>query len=480
MGSIKKNFSYNVILTITQVIVPMIMYAYVSRVIMPYGVGVVSFVENICRYIMLIAALGIPIYGIREIAKKKNENQNAIFSELVSIHIYSSLLLVLVYIVMIYLIPQLSVNKNMFLTGISLVICNVLALEWFYQGNENFKYITVRTVIVRLFSLLLVFIFVKSLQDYYLFFVILCGSSVVNGIVNFMYSRKYVKFTLIWQWNRLNKHIRPLLLIFASTAAISVYVLLDSVILGFISSKDAVGYYSLGLRVSKAPIILVTALGAVLIPKLSQAHTSGDDIYFNRLIQKSFDFVGIVAFPIIISMIALSNEIIIIFAGEKFLPAQTSFCILCIAIYIIGVSNILGMQMLTTTGRDILMTKSVFFGLICSIVLNIILIPHLNEIGAAIANLVSELCVTSVMFYFVYRSFQLNINYRITLLSLLCSLPILGIIYFTNSMTDSLIAKLAFAGISIAVYQFFIQYYIIKEENFITFTSKIIKRYAKI
>ncbi|WP_185151771.1 flippase [Chryseobacterium sp. SN22] len=480
MSSIKKNFSYNVILTVTQVIVPMIMYAYVSRVIMPYGVGTVSFVENICRYIMLIAALGIPIYGIREIARKKNENQDGVFSELISIHLYSSLLLVVIYTALIYLVPQFSANKNMFLIGISLVVCNVLAIEWFYQGNENFRYITVRTVIVRSLSLLLVFIFIKKPQDYYLFFVILCGSSVINGVINFLYSRKYVKFTLVWKWERLRKHIKPLLLIFASTAAISIYVLLDSVFLGFISSKDAVGYYSLGLRVSKAPVILVTALGSVLIPKLSQAHASGDDAYFNRLIQKSFDFVGIVAFPVIVSMIALSNEIIIIFAGEKFLPAKTSFCILCIVIYLIGISNILGMQMLTTTGRDSLMTKSVFFGLVCSIVLNIILIPHFNEVGAAIANLSSELCVTFIMFYFVRKNFHLNINYRVTLLSLFCSLPILGIIYFTSNLTDSLIKKLVFAGISIGVYQFFVQYYIIKEENFITFTSKIIKRYAKI
>lgn len=480
MGSIKKNFSYNVILTVTQVIVPMIMYAYVSRVIMPYGVGVVSFVENICRYIMLIAALGIPVYGIRETAKKKNQDQDGIFSELVSIHIYSSLILVAIYIALIYLVPQFSANKNMFLTGISLVICNILALEWFYQGNENFRYITMRTVFIRLLSLLSVFIFVKHPQDYYLFFVILCVSSVINGGINFMYSRKFVKFTLVRDWERLRKHVRPLLLIFASTAAISIYVLLDSVFLGFISSKDAVGYYSLGLRVSKAPIILVTALGSVLIPKLSQAHTSGDDAYFNRLIQKSFDFVGIVAFPIMISMMALSHEIIIVFAGERFLPAQTSFCILCLVIYLIGISNILGMQMLTTTGRDILMTKSVFFGLVCSIALNIILIPYLNEVGAAIANLSSELCVTAVMFYFVHRNFQLNINYRITFLSLICSLPIWGIIYLTNGLADTLIEKLALGGISIAVYQFIVQYYIIKEENFITFTSKIIKKYAKI
>lgn len=298
----------------------------------------------------------------------------------------------------------------------------------------------------------------------------------MSGIINFIYSRKFVKFTLIWNYQKLKKHFKPLLYIFASTAAISVYVLLDSVFLGFISTKDAVGYYSLGIRVSKAPIILVTALGSVLIPKLSQAYHSDNQTYFYKLIQKSFDFVGIISFPIIVSMISLSNEIIIIFAGEKFLPAKTSFCILCVVIYLIGISNVFGMQMLNTTGRDKLMTISVTSGLICSIVLNITLIPYLNEVGAAIANLSSELCVTLVMFYFVRKNFKWNINYRNSILSFLCSLPLFGIIYFSNGITDSIILKLILAGITILVYQFFIQYYVIKEENFIKITSKFLKK----
>lgn len=115
MSNIKKNFSYNVVLTVTQVVVPMLMYAYVSRVIMPSGVGVVSFVENICRYIVLIAALGIPVYGIREIAKKKNSSLNDIFSELVSIHLFCSIFLIFLFVVLIYTVPQLAENKDLFL-----------------------------------------------------------------------------------------------------------------------------------------------------------------------------------------------------------------------------------------------------------------------------------------------------------------------------------------------------------------------------
>lgn len=477
MNNIKKNFTFNIILTVTQVVVPMVMYAYVSRMILPFGVGEVSFAENLCRYIMLFAALGIPIYGVREIAKNKNKED--VFNELVSIHLFSSIFFLLIFIAIIFFVPEIYQSKKLFFIGISLIISNVFAIEWFYQGSENFKFITIRTLFIRFFSLILVFLLIKKPEDYVLFFSILCLSSFLNGFINFLYSRKFVRFKLVFDLKRLKKHLKPLLLIFASTASISVYVLLDSVFLGFLSSKEALGYYSLGLRVSKAPIVLVTALGTVLIPKLSQAYSSGNIEYFNKLIQKSFDFVGIISFPLIVFMIAMSNELILVFAGEYFLPAKTSFIILSVVIYLIGVSNIFGIQMLTTASKDSLMTKSVFLGLVCSVVLNFTLIPYFNEVGAAVANIASELCVTLVMFYFVKSNFSIKFNYRITLLSLLFSLPIFGIVFFIDNFTKSIVLKMAFAIALSGIYEFIVQFYIIKEENFLNIINKL-KGYARL
>ena len=159
MSSIQKNFFYNTILSITQVLFPLIIFSYVARVIEPVGIGKVSFVESICRYAMLIAALGIPIYGVREVAKLKDDKAklSQLCSELITIHFISSFLISLLYLIIVSSTNQLSEHLNFYLIVLIMIFSNVFSIEWYFQGIGDFKFITIRTLIVRIVTTILVF-----------------------------------------------------------------------------------------------------------------------------------------------------------------------------------------------------------------------------------------------------------------------------------------------------------------------------------
>ena len=172
MSKIKKNLFYNILLSISQVIFPLITFSYAARVINPDGIGLVAFVESICRYAMLIAALGVPIYGIKEVGKYKDDKVklSELCSELISIHFITTIFIILVYTLMIFTLDKFHQDLSFYILGIFMILSNVFVIEWYFQGIGDFKYITGRTVIIRTLTTISVFFLVTNSQDSIYFF----------------------------------------------------------------------------------------------------------------------------------------------------------------------------------------------------------------------------------------------------------------------------------------------------------------------
>ncbi|KQB44188.1 Polysaccharide biosynthesis protein [Flavobacterium daejeonense] len=475
MSSIRKNFVYNILLSVTQVLFPLITFSYVARIIQPDGVGTVSFVESICRYAILIAALGIPIYGVREVAKCKEDKikLNQLFNELVIIHLLTTIFTILVYILMVFNIDKFYQNISFYILGIAMILSNVFVIEWYFQGIGDFKFITIRTLVIRTITTISVFFLVKNSQDSIYFFLLAVLTNVLNGIINFWYAQKTIELNFNVELVRLKKHLIPLFYIFSTTLSISIYVLLDTIMLGFLSSENAVGFYSMALRISKIPMLFVGALGTVLIPQLAYSYGQNNLEEFKKLISKSVIFVISFSIPIIFLLLGVSKNLIVVFAGSEFAEATMTLQILSVVVLLIGMSNIFGLQILTPMGKDKYLTISVVMGTITSVVLNFFLIPLFQEVGAAISNIITECLVTAATFYFSSKFIKLNLDYIFILKTLVLCVPIYFLpksLYYLT--TDNLLILVGTVLVT-AIYYLGLQLYVLKNEIIIELYSKL-------
>ncbi len=477
MSSIKQNFIFNALLSLSQVVFPIITFPYVARIILPTGIGEVTIVESVCRYIMLFSALGIPIYGVREIAKVKNEKDklNKLFSELIIIHFVITIFILLLFILFIYLIPIFHNKIEFYLLGFFMILSNVFVIEWYFQGIGQFKFITIRNLLVKSILTVVVFIVIKEKNDVYAYFSIIVVTSVINAAINFIYALRTIDLDFTININSMRRHLRPLFYIFSSIAFISIYTLLDTIMLGFMTSEKAVGLYTTGLKVSKIPIMFIAALGVVLIPKLSEYYHEGRLDLFVSLINKSIKFVITFSIPTVFLIISLSDQIIYIFAGTNFMESSSVLRTLSLLSMLIGLSNIFGLQILTPMGKDKYLTFSVLIGMVISLCLNLIFIPIYKEQGAALSNIIAEVAVTIATIFFANKFIKLIIDWKFIFKVALSSIPLFFVRFFVSKFILNDMMLIVITLFLSVLYFVFIQLFFVKNEIFFELKNKILK-----
>jgi O-antigen/teichoic acid export membrane protein len=464
LSTIKRNFIYNALLSLSHVIFPLITFPYVARIILPTGIGEVVFIESICKYVILFSALGIPIYGVREIAKVKTDQikLNRLFTELVLLNGMLTVVVLGLFIVSFLCIDVFSSDINFYILGCFLILSNVFTIEWYFQGIEQFKFITLRNLLVKTILTFLIFTLVKERSDVLIYFTIIVLGSVLNAIINFKYALKIVRLDFKLDFKGLKRHVKPLFFIFSSIAFISIYTLLDTIMLGFMTNAETVGLYSAGLKVSRIPIMFVGALGLVLLPKLSEQFHNGEMEEFKLMIQKSLQFVFTFSIPVIFFLLSLSHEAIVIFAGNNFIKSGSVLMILSALSLLIGLSNIFGLQILTPMGKDKFLSYSVLLGVVVSVGLNLLLVPKYQENGAAWSNLIAEITVTAATFYFANKSIKISFDWVFIFKNIVFALPLFLIPNVVSQLHMDTITGLVISIVISVVYFILIQLYVIK------------------
>ena len=312
--SIKKNFVYNVLLNISSVIFPLITAPYVSRVLESDGVGLFNFSGTYAGYFASVALLGIPTYGVREIAKIRDsqDDQEKLISQLLTISIIATLAVTVIYLASIALVGQLSENFILFFLAGFVIYLSPFSINWYYQGLEEFGFITFRTLVIRVLSIICLFLFVRIKEDIIIYVIINVFSNALANIWNFLklYDKgikPYITFT------GLHVHIKPLLILFVSSVAVSIYTVLDTLMLGFMTNYDQVGFYTNAMHISKVLVIAVTSLSIVAAPRVSYYVNNCEYQKINELFNTSFSFVCFLAFPITIGLICASSTFVPLF-----------------------------------------------------------------------------------------------------------------------------------------------------------------------
>jgi O-antigen/teichoic acid export membrane protein len=418
-SSIKRNYLFNLLNVGGGLFFPLITFPYSSRVLMADGLGSVNFYQSVIGYISLAAALGIPLYAVREVARVRDDRRLAA-TVVLEVSLLHAFFVALAYILvaLLLLLPRFAEGSTIFLLLSTHLAIQVIGAGWFFQAVEDFKYATIRVTILRLFLTIGLFLFVHSKDDLVAYTVMHVLGETGASFFNFFRLRKYLRGTHL-RLAELHpfRHLRPALHIFALNVVISIYVNLDTVMLGFINNDTAVGYYSPAIRLTKTALGVVSALGSVLLPRFSNMIVNNQTLQFHALAEKAIAFIFFLSLPMMIGLMALAPAAIRLFSGSNYEPSILTLQLLAPIIPAISLSGFIGMQILYSQGKEHLVLRATAAGATLSVLLNFCLIPHFAQWGAALSTSIAEIAVASLCiflgrpyFSFSFRAHQ-NLNY---------------------------------------------------------------------
>lgn len=397
--SIKLNFVMNAALTMSSIIFPIVTFPYVSRILMPSGTGRVTFATSLISYFSIFAQLGIPTYGIRACAQVRDDRAklSKTVHELLIINLIMSFFVYIFLGVALVTVPRLFEDRILYIIISSTILLNVIGMEWLYKGLEKYSYITIRSIIFKFIALIAMFVFVHKKDDYIIYGAISIFAASASNILNIIHARKYIDFSFIGHYD-LRKHLKAVLVFFAMSCATTIYTNLDTVMLGFMKSDIDVGYYNAAVKIKVILVQVVASLGGVLLPRCSYYVEKGMWAEFKRICSKALNFVVVIALPLSVYFIIYAQDAIVFLSGAEYLGAIFPMKIIMPTLLFIGITNILGLQILVPLGKERIVLYSEIAGAITDLLLNIILIPKFGASGAAMGTLVAEFVVLSVQY----------------------------------------------------------------------------------
>lgn len=417
--SLVENSIYNIVYKVITALYPLVAVTYVSHILQSEKMGMVSYAQNIVSYFAVLAALGLPAYGIREIARKADniEERSQIFGELLFINCISTSISIIAYIILVALVPKFSINRALYLIAGLQIFLNYINVDWFFQGLEEYKYISIRSIIVKLFALILLPILIHTPDDYLYYALVYCLAIAGNNIFNIIRVRNYVRITRI-NIKKLKRHIKPVFTLLIASIAVEIYAMIDTTMLGFYCNDRIVGCYSNAMKFTRMVNTTAAAIGAVLLPRLSRLFEENGKEEFVKLVNIGIKVMLMIAIPSMVGMILLSKEIIYVFFGHTFTDAIPILSILALMVPIVVCNTILGGQVLVTANLEDKYVISVVIASIVNVVLNALFIPVYGPVSAAIASLLSEF-IDLIMYLWFARKIvriRLSLNFVISTL----------------------------------------------------------------
>lgn len=431
--SIKKNFAYKSALTISTYLMNFMTFPYVSRVLGVEKIGLVSFVDNAVNYFLLFATMGVAILGVREIATVKDNRDecNRIYSNIFGMNIMFTIATLFVYLFFIFFVDDFYQYKELFYIGGAKILFTAFLVEWYFSGIENFRYITLRSLLIKLIYVTSVFIFIRSKEDYILYFILTVLVVVINAIINMVYIRNFV--CLVKHDFFSLKYLKQNLSLGIYSIMTSMYLTFNVMFLGFCSTNTEVGYYTTAFKLYSVILGLFSAFTNVMLPRMSSLLAEGDKEKFQGLVNKSFEIMSTFSIPLILYSIIMSPEIIYVLSGAGYEGAIIPMRIIMPAILFVGIAQVLAIQILIPMRKDKILFIASFIGAFLSLIINITIVPFLQSIGSAIVLLCSEVVVTIVYLVYVLYSNIFNICWKTIWVNFIYSLPSVFVCYICKS-----------------------------------------------
>lgn len=473
--SIKKNFSYNLALTLSTYVLNIIVFPYVSRVLGAEMYGRFGFIQNIVQYFTLFSLMGVSAVAVRELSAcgEDRQKRSDVFSSLLSFLLVSTLGVLVIYFICVFSISRLSRESDLFIAGSLLLLATSFLIEWLYQGTENFKYVTLRTLLIKALYVLSIFLFVKEESDYNLYFYLTIGMTVANSAVNLVYSRRLVDFR--FSFKLIPSFSSSIFKLGAYAIMVSLYTTFNVVFLGFVCDDATVGCYYAATKIYGILLGILSAFTTVMLPRMSSLISDGKNDEYNLKILASFDLVFAFAIPLVIGGVILAPQIVGILSGEGYESAVLPMQIIMPLVLICGLAQIWVIQAIVPHKRDGILLLSAILGAFISVGCNLLMTPKLGALGSALSMACSEIVVNSLLLVYALKNKLILFPFAKFFKQLL-----LGIPYVVVCLFSSFIFKNDFVCLLVSVFlcgvYFLIEYtYIVKD----CFIHSALRSYCK-
>ena len=441
--SIAKNYIYNMVYQVLTLILPLITTPYLSRVLGAEGNGIYSYTYAIVTYFILFGSLGVALYGQREIAYAQEypEKRKKIFIEIVIFRFITILIATVFYFFLFVKGAEYQIYYQILMLEL---VAAAFDISWFFQGLEEFKKTVTRNVLVRICSVSLVFLFVKTREDLAKFTLIYSLADLIGNLSLWLYLPKYFKGIKVENIN-VKRHLPHIVLLFIPQIANQIYKILDTTMIGWlITDKSETGYYEQGHKVIRLLLTVVNSLGVVMIPRMANAFANNDKKQIKSYMKMSFNFTFFLSFPIMFGIVSISKNFVPVFFGAGYDKVTSIIYILSPMVLLMGLANVLGTQYLLPLKKQKEYTFSVTIGVIVNFILNYILITLYQSIGAAIATVLSQIVVDVLQYNHVKKEvtlkelFNLCSKYIISAIAMFALCFCVRCILNTNPITQTI------------------------------------------
>lgn len=472
--SIKRNFIFNSLLTVSGYVFTLLTYPYISRVLGLSNVGIVNFVDGLINYFILFAMMGVGTVGIREVAINKNDRNelSKTFSGVITLNTISTLIAIAVLLTAMYTVPTLYPYRDLLYIGVCKLLFNILLVEWFFTGLEDFAYITKRTIAIKFLYVAAVFLLVREASDYKIYYLLCVLTVIVNGLVNIVYCRKFISFTLK------GITIRPYLSTFFS---IGFYVIIGSMYtsfnvawLGFVSGTDEVGYYTTATKLHTVILALLTAFQNVMFPRVTSLLAEGKRDEYHEKLHVAVDSLLAFSFPIVITAIIFGPQILHLLVGDGYEGAYLPFRIIMPLIFVIGYEQIVCIQILMAMKQDKKLLINSCIGAASGLILNILFVSRLGAVGSSLVWLISEIIIMLGAQYWVSKTTEFRFPWsQIMKYTLVYSPVAIILVSISHYCVYSDTVMIGIAFIVITIYSAVTQAIILKNPIFVQYLNKI-------
>lgn len=388
-NSVKLNFIYNLSLNMINVIFPLIMIPYVFQKLGATNFGKYNFAMSFSQWFLVFAAFGTAVYGVREIAKNRGNQKklDSTFTEIFILNFIATISSFILFLIFISLSPKINSEMELFLVVALSILMNIFSIDWLYMGLENFKIITIRTLIIKFICLIGILLFINGQEDYVIYALIMVLAVGLSNIINFIYSYKFVN--LRFKRLQLKNHLKPLLIFFFSSLVVSIYTIFDVILLGFFSTHVDVAYYSISKQIYSIALTITLSISMVLSPKLTYLAKHDFEAY-KTMLKKSIDYIYLLSIPAMVGLVILSKDILWLIGGEELQVASISLITLAILVFIVSLGTWQYNQLIVPLGYEKVGLKIQLLMALISLLFNILLVPKYGYFGASVSLVIAE------------------------------------------------------------------------------------------
>ncbi len=408
--SIFVNYLYSIIYILSGILFPLLTFPYAARVMQAEGIGIVGHYQSVASYISILVSLGIPLYGIKEIAKTKNEiERSRSLIEILLLHLIMDV--VAIVIVALLVIFGNVDNVGLFLLMNSYIVINTIGCEWLYKGIEDFKYISIRNIIVRALAVLFLFSFVKQKDDVFQYAIYILISTAGGNFWNFYRIRKYLVWNKDFYRNIcISRHIKIIIRVFPIHIALSSFPVLSIAILGIVGKNEEVGYYVAATKFVMFIVVVVGALSHVLLPRLSGLYERKEKAEFNRLCAKSLDSLFATCPLVCVLIIISAPELISLFCGSNFFPSVLTLRLISPVVISLTLVKMIAMEILYPQNHEIFLSVVMTFGVVLEVLVSLSLYKYYGHNGFAIGLVLSNLL--TIMLFFIFKRDKIPFRFQ--------------------------------------------------------------------